>query len=236
MKVIIAKDYAELSSLAADIVGGVVKAKPDCLIGLATGSSPVGLYKELARRNKAGELDFSKVHTVNLDEYVGLKPDHPQSYRYFMDVNLFNNINIDKKNTAVPDGLCEDPAVFGASYDEKIEKMGGIDIQVLGIGPDGHIGFNEPAESLVAGTHEEVLTESTIDANARFFENRNDVPRTAITMGMKPILNAKKIVLVANGANKKQILFDAIDGKITTQNPASLLQLHKDVTIIYCEN
>ena len=235
MKVIIAKNYAELSSLAADLVGGVVKAKPDCLIGLATGSSPVGLYKELARRCDAGELDFSKVRTVNLDEYVGLKPDHPQSYRYFMDDNLFNHINIDKKNTAVPDGLCKDPAAFGLEYDAKIEAMGGIDVQVLGIGPDGHIGFNEPADALQAHTHEEKITESTIDANARFFEKRDDVPRTAITMGMYPIMNAKKIVLVANGEKKKKILFDAIEGGITTQNPASFLQLHPDVTVIYTE-
>ncbi len=153
-----------------------------------------------------------------------------------MDTNLFDHINIDKKNTAVPDGLCEDPAAFGLDYDEKIEKAGGIDVQVLGIGPDGHIGFNEPGDSLTAHTHEEKLTESTIDANARFFENRSDVPRTAITMGMAPIMQAKKIVLVANGANKKQVLFDAIDGKITTQNPASVLQMHPDVTVIYCEN
>lgn len=235
MKVIIAKDYAELSRLAADIVGGVVKEKPDCLIGLATGSSPVGLYKELIRRNKAGELDFSRVRTVNLDEYVGLAPEHPQSYRYFMNVNLFDHINIDKKNTAVPDGLCEDPAAFGIAYDEKIEKAGGIDVQVLGIGPDGHIGFNEPGEFLTAHTHEEKLQESTIDANARFFADRNDVPRTAITMGMMPIMQAKKIVLVANGENKKKVLFEAIDGKITPKNPASLLQLHPDVTIIFCD-
>ncbi|MCQ2428248.1 MAG: glucosamine-6-phosphate deaminase [Clostridia bacterium] len=235
MNVIIAESYDELSKIAANIIAGQIKEKPDSVLGLATGSSPVGIYKELIAKYNAGELDFSKVQSVNLDEYVGLAPEHEQSYRYFMNVNLFDHVNIDKSNTRVPDGLAADTDAFCKAYDEYIDSIGGIDLQVLGIGPDGHIGFNEPDDHFTAGTHVAVLEESTVDANARFFESRNDVPKTAITMGMKGIMTAKKIVLVANGANKKDVLFKAINGDVTPRIPASLLQLHRDVTIIFSE-
>jgi len=235
MNVIIAESYAELSKIAANLVAEQIKSKPDSVLGLATGSSPVGIYNELIAKYNAGELDFSAVKSVNLDEYVGLAPDHEQSYRYFMNVNLFDHVNIDKANTWVPDGLAADTAAFCKAYDEKIEALGGIDLQVLGIGPDGHIGFNEPDDHFTAATHVAALEESTVDANARFFATRDDVPKTAITMGMKGIMTAKKIVLVANGANKKEVLFKAIEGDVTPAIPASLLQLHRDVTIIFSE-
>lgn len=234
MKFIKAKNYEELSQIAGKIIAEQVKEKPNCVIGLATGSSPVGTYKYLANECKKG-LDFSKVKTINLDEYVGLNGEHEQSYRRFMNENLFDNINIDKKNTYVPNGVAKDLEKETQEYDKRIEDFGGIDLQLLGIGVDGHIGFNEPDEYFTAETHVVTLDPSTIEVNARFFTSKDEVPRQAITMGMKGIMTAKKIVLVANGKNKKDVLEKAIYGKITPQIPASILQLHKDITIIFSE-
>lgn len=236
MRFITVDSYEELSQKAALLIAAQILQKPDCVLGLATGSSPVGTYKKLIEMNQKGDLDFADVTTVNLDEYVGLTGDHDQSYRYFMNTNLFDHINIEKENTHVPCGIAADLKAEGEAYDEMIVALGGIDLQLLGIGVDGHIGFNEPDSVFIAPTHQVVLDESTIDANARFFANRADVPKTAITMGMKSIMQAKKILMVANGANKKDILLKAMQGPIDPQVPASILQLHPDVTVIFSEN
>jgi len=235
MKFITVKNYDELSKKAADIIAAQVIVKPDCVLGLATGSSPVGAYKKLIEKNVNGELDFSAVTSVNLDEYVGLDGSHDQSYRYFMNDNLFNHINIDKAKTFVPNGCSDDLKAEGEAYDNMIKALGGIDLQLLGIGLDGHIGFNEPDEFFTAATHEVVLDESTIEANARFFASKDDVPKTAITMGMMSIMQAKKVLLVANGAAKKEIVEKAFFGPIDPMVPASILQLHPDVTVIFSE-
>ena len=235
MKVIIAKDYDEMSRLAAEEMAKVVEVKPNAVLGLATGGTPVGMYKELIKMNKDGKIDFSNVTTVNLDEYVGLAGDHPQSYRYFMNDNLFNHINIDKSRTFVPNGLAEDIAEEGRNYDKKIDELGGTDIQLLGIGNNGHIAFNEPDQDLVAGTHLTGLTQSTIEANARFFDSIDEVPKTAITMGLGQIMKAKKILLVASGESKAEAIKGVLSGKITTSNPATMLQMHRDVVVIIDE-
>ena len=236
MNFVTVKTYDELSKIAADMIKDLINSKPDCILGLATGSSPVGTYEKLREYNKNGEVDFSRVTSVNLDEYVGLTEDNDQSYRYFMNTNLFSQINIDIKNTYVPNGCAENLEKEGEEYDRFIKELGGIDVQLLGIGLDGHIGFNEPDEYFVGPTHEVELDASTIEANARFFENESDVPRKAITMGMMSIMQAKKIVLIANGKNKKEIIEKAVYGPITPKVPASILQLHPDVTVIYSEN
>ena len=236
MNYIVTKSYDELSHKAANIIAAVVINKPDCVLGLATGSSPVGTYKELIKYNKAGDIDFSKVTSVNLDEYVGLDGTNDQSYRYFMNDNLFNHVNIDKNRTFVPNGCAKDLKAEGEAYDSMIKELGGIDLQLLGIGLDGHIGFNEPDEFFTAATHEVVLDESTIKANARFFNNEDEVPKKAITMGMMSIMQAKKILLVANGEAKKEIIEKAFFGPIDPKVPASILQLHPDVTVIFSEN
>ena len=236
MKIIETNSYEELSRIAADLVAAQVVLKPDCVLGLATGSTPIGLYDNLIARYQNGTLDFSAVRSVNLDEYCGLDGSNDQSYRYFMDTHLFNHVNIDKDNTHVPSGLASDFAAEGAQYDAMIRDLGGIDIQVLGIGLDGHIGFNEPADHFTAPTHEVELDPSTIEANARFFASIDDVPRSAITMGMASIMQARKILLLASGANKKEIMDKALFGPITPQVPASLLQIHPDVTVICCYN
>ena len=236
MNFIKVENYDKLSSIAANIIASQVTLKPNCVLGLATGSSPLGTYAKLAEKYNAGELDFSKVTSVNLDEYVGLTGENDQSYRYFMDHNLFCNINIDKANTYVPNGCAEDLKAEGENYDAFIKSLGGIDLQLLGIGLDGHIGFNEPDASFIAETHEVELDESTIEANARFFASKADVPTKAITMGMMSIMQAKKILLIANGSKKKDILDKAFFGPITPYVPASILQLHPDVTVIYSEN
>ena len=235
MNFIKVKNYDELSVKAAAIIGAQVVLKPDCILGLATGSSPVGTYKKLAEKCAIGEVDFSKVRTVNLDEYVGLEGTHDQSYRYFMNANFFDHINIDKNNTKVPCGTSSDAARECAEYDAYIESIGGIDLQLLGIGFDGHIGFNEPDDHFTKETHVVELEESTIDANSRFFASRDDVPRSAITMGVGAIMNAKKVLLVANGKGKKDIVEKAFFGPITPEVPASILQLHPDCTVIYSE-
>ena len=236
MKYIVVNTYDELSNKAADLIAAQILVKPNCVLGLATGSSPVGTYKRLIEDNKAGKIDFSTVTSVNLDEYVGLDGSNDQSYRYFMNHNLFDHVNIDKAKTFVPSGCAEDLAAEGAAYDAMIKELGGIDLQLLGIGLDGHIGFNEPDAYFTAATHEVKLDESTIEANARFFASKDEVPTTAITMGMLSIMQAKKVLLVANGAAKKEIIEKAFFGPIDPQVPASILQLHPDVTVIYSEN
>lgn len=235
MNYIKAKNYEDLSIKAANMIAAQIIQKPDSVIGLATGSTPVGTYSKLAEYCKEGHIDFSKVITVNLDEYAGMEPTNEQSYRYFMNKNLFDKVNICKENTFVPNGCAQDLAAEGKAYDERIQKFGGIDLQLLGIGVDGHIGFNEPDEIFTAATHPVVLDPSTIEANARFFENADQVPKMAITMGMMSIMQAKKIVMVVNGLAKKEILEKSIYGPITPEVPASILQLHPNVTVIYSE-
>lgn len=235
MNFIKVKTYDELSKKAAAIIASQIIVKPNCVLGLATGSSPVGTYKKLIEANKNGELDFSTVTSVNLDEYVGLDVTNDQSYRYFMNDNLFDHVNIDKSKTYVPNGCAADLKAEGEAYDALIKSLGGIDLQLLGIGLDGHIGFNEPDSVFTAATHEVVLDDSTIKANARFFANEDEVPKTAITMGMMSIMQAKKVLLVANGTAKKEIVEKAFFGPIDPQVPASILQLHPDVTVIFSE-
>lgn len=224
--------YDEVSAYSAELLAKVISEKEDAVLGLATGSSPVGMYKELIKLYEEGSLDFSKAKSINLDEYVGLDGSHDQSYRYFMDINLFDHVNMDKKNTYVPDGTAEDLTEGAKKYDELIESMGGIDVQVLGIGPNGHIGFNEPADELKLNTHVAELTEETIKANARFFASEKDVPTRAVTMGVGPILKAKKIILIASGENKAWAVKSLVDDVITTKIPATLLKLHPDVTVV----
>lgn len=236
MRIIETKTYAQLSMLAADILTEQICAKPDSVLGLATGSSPIGMYEVLVDRYNKGELDFSRITSVNLDEYIGLDGSHPQSYRYFMDTHLFNLVNIDKANTFVPNGLTQDGERDGILYDAHIEALGGIDLQLLGVGYDGHIGFNEPSDTFAVHTHVETLDPSTIEANARFFDSIEDVPTQAMTMGLGSIMKAKKILLIASGEKKAKVLREAFSGKVTPKIPASILQLHPDVTVIISEN
>lgn len=231
MEIVICNDYDEVSKLAAAEVAAVVREKPDAVLGLATGSSPVGLYAELIRLHKEEGLDFSQVTTFNLDEYIGLPPEHEQSYRYFMNEKLFDHINIDKENTHLPDGMAEDVDAFCYEYESMIDASGGIDIQILGIGSDGHIGFNEPGSSLASRTRIKTLTEQTINDNARFFEKKEDVPIYAITMGVGTILDVERIVLVAIGKNKAATVAEAFEGPVSCMSTASALQLHPDSII-----
>ena len=233
MKYFEVKNYEEMSYLAANIMSAQIILKPNSVLGLATGSTPIGLYRELIKRNKNGDIDFSKITSVNLDEYLGLDGENDQSYRYFMNNNLFNHVNIDKSKTFVPNATVGDIENECREYDKRIEDLGGIDIQLLGIGGDGHIGFNEPCEYFVKPTHVVELDESTIEDNSRCFESIDDVPRKAVTMGMGAIMNAKKVLLVASGKNKKDIVDKAFFGPITPLVPASILQLHPDLTVIY---
>lgn len=235
MKFITAGTYEKLSRQAANIISAQVILKPDSVLGLATGSSPLGTYKQLIEWYKKGDIDFSKVVSVNLDEYVGLDGTNDQSYRYFMNKNFFEHINIDIINTFVPNGCAVDLAGEGKRYDEHIAELGGIDLQLLGIGLDGHIGFNEPDKYFVKSTHVVNLHESTIKANSRFFASEDEVPKKAITMGMVSIMQAKKILLIASGKEKRDILEKAFYGPITPEIPASILQLHPDITVIYSE-
>ncbi|MBQ6831876.1 MAG: glucosamine-6-phosphate deaminase [Oscillospiraceae bacterium] len=231
-RVIVVKNPDEMGVKAADQFEALIQSKPACVIGLATGSTPVPLYKELISREKAGKIDFSRVRSANLDEYKGLAPDHPQSYRKFMQENLFDHISIKPENTIVPDGLAEDVEAMCAAYEEKIEAWGGVDLQLLGIGHDGHIGFNEPEDHFPTMTHEVKLTDMTIDANKRFFESIDDVPKYAISMGIGTIMAAKQIVMVVTGADKKDILHKTFWGPVTPEVPASILQFHPNVTLI----
>ena len=232
MKIYVAENYEAMSRKAASIIASHVTLKPDCVLGLATGSTPIGMYKELVKACQNGELDFSQVKSVNLDEYVGLEPTHDQSYRYFMQDNLFNHVNIDVANTNVPNGLAEDTAAECERYDKVMEEMGGIDIQVLGMGHNGHIGFNEPADHFPLGTHIVDLQESTIQANARFFASADEVPKQALTMGIGSIMRARQILVVVNGEGKADIVKAAFTGPVTPMVPASILQLHPNVVLV----
>jgi len=227
-----AKNYQDMSRKAANIISAQIIMKPDCVLGLATGSSPSGVYKQLIEWYKKGDLDFSKVTSINLDEYKGLSPENSQSYRYFMNTNLFNHINIDLSKTFVPDGLEQDAVKACADYNSIIAKAGGIDLQLLGLGHNGHIGFNEPGEAFEKETHCVNLSESTINANKRFFASEDEVPKQAYTMGIKNIMQAKKILVIVSGEDKAFILNEVINGPVTPSVPASILQLHNDVTII----
>ena len=232
MNIIVTKNYEEMSKKAAELMAEVIKSNPSCVLGLATGDTPIGMYNELVAKYDAGELDFSAVRSVNLDEYYPISPDNDQSYRYFMNTHLFNHIDIDKNNTNVPDGTAADPDAEGERYEKVIESLGGVDIQVLGIGRNGHIAFNEPDKFLIPDTHVTGLTEDTIKANSRFFEKEEDVPTRALTMGIGSILRAKKIIILANGVSKKDAISVLLSGKVTTSCPASFLNLHSDVTLI----
>lgn len=232
MKIYRAKDYDEMSKKAAHIIAAQIILKPDCVLGLATGSTPVGTYKKLVEWYKNGDLDFSTLSSCNLDEYRGLSPENDQSYRYFMNTNLFDHVNIRKDHTFVPDGLQENSDKACQMYEQIIRDLGGIDLQLLGLGHNGHIGFNEPTEEFPKITHCVDLTESTIKANKRFFEKESDVPKQAYTMGIGTIMGAKKILVVVSGEDKAEVLNKIINGPITPQVPASILQLHPDVTIV----
>ena len=232
MLLIEAKDYNDMSRKAANIISAQVIMKPHAVLGLATGSTPVGAYKQLVEWYNKGDLDFANVTSVNLDEYKGLSPENDQSYRYFMNTNLFNHVNINKERTFVPNGLEPDSEKACAAYNEIIRSVGGIDLQLLGLGNNGHIGFNEPGAAFEKETHCVDLTESTIQANKRFFEKVEDVPTQAYTMGIKNIMAAKKILLVATGSAKADALYKSLYGPITPNVPASILQLHPDVTVV----
>lgn len=232
MRVLRAKDYQDLSRKAANIISAQVILKPDCVLGLATGSSPVGAYKQLIDWYKKGDVDFSQVSTVNLDEYKGLTRDNDQSYYYFMYNNLFKHVNIDLNRTNIPDGTDPDSDRECSRYNKVIESLGGIDLQLLGLGHNGHIGFNEPDDSFATLTHCVDLQPSTIEANKRFFASIDDVPKQAYTMGVQTIMQAKKVLMVVSGADKADILKQVISGPVTPRVPASILQLHPDVTIV----
>ena len=232
MKIIKTRDYDHMSRQAANIISAQVILKPASVLGLATGSSPVGTYRQLIEQYGRGDLDFSAVRTVNLDEYVGLGPDDEQSYARFMRVNLFDHINIDLKNTHIPNGLNADPAAECAGYDALIRSLGGIDLQLLGLGPNGHIGFNEPDGSFATGTHKVELSRATIEANKRFFSRAEEVPEFAYTMGIRDIMQAERVVMVVSGAGKAEIVKAAFSGPVTPGVPASILQLHRDFTLV----
>ena len=232
MKIYQEADYAAMSRRAANLISAEVIRKPDCVLGLATGSTPVGTYELLAEWNREGDLSFKDVTTVNLDEYKGLSPDHDQSYRWFMNKNLFDRTDIDKSRTYVPDGLASDAQAECLRYDKLVESLGYADLQLLGLGRNGHIGFNEPGGSFIKPTHVVDLTESTIEANSRFFKSAADVPRQALTMGMGCIMMAKRILIVASGEDKAEAVYNVVCGPITPQCPGSILQLHRDVVLV----
>lgn len=232
MNIIVTESYDASAAFVADMIAELIHEKPACKLGLATGGTPVPIYQKLIAKNAAGEVDFSAVRTVNLDEYCGLPGDHDQSYRYFMDSNLFDHVNIDKANTFVASGL-GNPAANAAELDAKVAEGGPCDLQLLGIGNNGHIAFNEAGDTLTAESHIEKLTPSTIRANARFFEKEEDVPTTAITMGMKGILSAGRLVLVATGAAKADAIRQLVcGGEVTTRNPSTFLKLHADAWVV----
>ena len=232
MRIIKAEDYYSMSRMAANIISAQIIMKPRCVLGLATGSTPLGIYSQLIEWYKKGDLDFSEVTSINLDEYKGLSGDNDQSYRYFMNTNFFDYINILKENTYVPNGLEEDSEKACREYNQIILQSGGVDLQLLGLGNNGHIGFNEPGEAFEKETHCVKLAESTVKANARFFADESLVPKEAYTMGIKSIMQAKKIVIVVNGEGKADIVKQAFFGPVTPKIPASVLQLHNDVTLV----
>ena len=232
MKIYKAKDYKDMSRKAANIISAQVIMKPNCVLGLATGSTPIGTYAQLVEWYNKGDLDFSEVTTVNLDEYKGLPRTNDQSYYYFMHQHLFDRVNIDPERTNVPNGMEPDAEKECGRYEELIRSLGGVDLQLLGLGHNGHIGFNEPGEAFEKEPHCVDLTESTIEANKRFFASADDVPKQAYTMGIKTIMQAKKILIVVNGENKADIVERAFFGPVTPEVPASILQLHNDVTLV----
>lgn len=234
MNIIKTNNYKELSRKVANIMSAQVILKPNSVLGLATGSTPIGAYNQLVEWYNKGDIDFSKVTTVNLDEYCGLSTENDQSYRYFMNHNLFQHINIDMRNTNIPNGFAKDLNEECKRYNNLITDLGGIDLQILGIGHNGHIGFNEPDNSFEKTTHIVDLDETTIKANARFFDTIDEVPRQAITMGIKSIMHARKVLLIANGPDKKDIIEKALNGPVTPSVPASILQFHPDLTVVYC--
>ena len=236
MIIYVGKDYQDVSRKAANIMSAQIIMKPNAVLGLATGSTPVGLYKQLIEWYNKGDLDFSQITSVNLDEYKGLSGDNDQSYRYFMNTNLFNHVNIDKAHTYVPNGLEPDSEKACAAYNETIRSVGGIDLQLLGLGNNGHIGFNEPGAAFEKETHCVDLTESTIQANKRFFEKVEDVPTQAYTMGIKNIMQARKVLLIVSGEGKAEILDKVLYGPVTPQVPASILQLHPNFVLIADED
>ena len=235
MRIVKYDNYDEMSAFVADLFASQLKLKPESVLGLATGSTPIGAYKKLIEMYKAGEIDFSKCTTFNLDEYYPLAKSNDQSYDYFMKEQLFNHVNVDFSRVNIPNGEATDAEAECKAYDEKIDAAGGIDIQLLGLGENGHIGFNEPDSALVPGTHLTDLTPSTIEVNSRFFESISDVPKKALTMGVGSILKAKKIVIALNGPKKLAALNKILEGKIDTSCPATLLNLHSDVAIAYSE-
>lgn len=232
MLVIIKENYQEMSTEAAKQVASLIRKKPDCVIGFATGSTPLGLYKELIRMHKEEGLDFSKVVSFNLDEYVGLPPNHPESYHYFMWENLFKHININPSNVHIPMGMAKDIDAFCEWYEQKIIEHGGIDLQILGIGADGHIAFNEPGSSLGSRTRIKTLDEKTRMDNARFFNSMDEVPKYAITMGVGTIMEAKRLLLLANGIKKADAIKATVEGPIMAKYPATIVQLHRYATVI----
>ncbi len=232
MKIFKTRDYADMSRKAANLISAQIILKPDCVLGLATGSSPLGTYKQLVEWYKKEDLDFSKVSTVNLDEYRGLTKDNVQSYYYFMNENLFSKVNIRKEATFIPDGADPNPERACAAHEEVIKRLGGIDLQLLGLGNNGHIGFNEPADEFIKDTHCVNLTQSTIDANSRFFESIDEVPTQAYTMGIRSIMRARKILIIVSGEEKADIVREAFWGPVTPKVPASILQIHRDVTLV----
>ena len=232
MEVIVKKNYEEMSKVAATLFAAEIMENPKTILGMATGSTPVGLYKELVKMYEAGDLDFSQVTTFNLDEYIGLAPEHDQSYHYFMNDNLFNHVNINKENVHVPDGVGFEAGEAGKAYEELMAKTGQVEIQLLGLGCNGHIGFNEPGEAFETETHCVDLQERTIEANKRFFASIDEVPKQAYTMGIKTIMMAKKILVVVSGEDKAETVKNAFFGPVTPQVPASILQMHPDVTIV----
>ena len=232
MKILKFATYEEMSAAAADILAKQISIKKDSVLGLATGSTPVGMYRRLVEMNKSGMIDFSQIKTVNLDEYYPISPENKQSYRYFMNENLFDHVNIDKANTFVPDGMAENAEIACEQHEKVIRALGGIDIQVLGIGQNGHIGFNEPEDNLYLYTHKTGLTENTIQANSRFFSEDEVMPNAALTMGMGTIFGAKKIIMLINGKNKREAFEKLLNDRITTDCPATLLKLHPNVTVL----
>ena len=232
MKIITVSNYDEMSARAAELLVAQVIVKPDSVLGLATGSTPVGTYRSMAEACSAGQVSFSRCRSVNLDEYVGLGPENEASYRYFMEDNLFRHIDIPPENTHLPDGKSQDPAAECVRYDQLLASLAPIDLQVLGLGHNGHIAFNEPDDHFIAGTHIVDLDEATIEANQRFFSSRDEVPKQALTMGMRPILNARHVLFLISGEAKADILHRSLTGPITPAVPASILQLHTNVTLI----
>ena len=232
MRIYECADYRAMSRQAANIISAQVILKPECVLGLATGSTPIGVYDQLVEWYKKKDLSFLRVRSVNLDEYRGLSSTHEQSYRYFMQTHLFDRVDIQPENTHVPNGLAADPDAECARYDQVIQDLGGIDLQLLGMGRNGHIGFNEPSDVFVMGTHLVNLTESTIEANKRFFASEADVPRQALTMGIMHIMQAKKILVVVSGEDKAEAVAKAFTGPVTPQVPASILQIHPDVVLV----